>query len=514
MKKILSLLMAGMVAAGSLFGQSYSKELEKKANGGDTEAMIELGDAYYKGNGIKQDAKKAEKWYKKAIKKDNIKGYTRMAELYSSWDGLEKNPEKQEEWQLMAARAGDPDWANFYGNKYFDEKRYAEAQSFFEKAIKGGVTDSYGKLAYCQVIGQRLLDAIITAENIGDNINEKGSSDYYGVQARKRAYAQLGHHYLARPTQDDLLETVIYCTGLEFSTIKKNVKNPEVKMLELLKSVEFCGKTPEFTYLKGIGTLLSGRTDMAIEFFEKAFEQGVENAGIALYGMTNGSQNFHGKFKPFVADDPLLNILSPYILHRYNGWPIRDALETSNTTNQNFLANKPTFHVSNDERYVAMNRIRKDWARNGNMAALKYWAKERNMDYYELAKELNCYEALAQRGDLPSILHMYDTHRKSNSDKAAYWDKCVRIAIPVGNPAACTYLYHKLYKNYGDNGTIEFIDYVMQENPDYLIQWLSYDKILGKNEKVSILRMAASDTSKDTQKKIEKVLKDDYGTIL
>lgn len=52
-------------------GQSYSKELEKKAKNGDSAAQTELGLCYLYGNGIGVDDKKAQKWFEKAIDQNN-----------------------------------------------------------------------------------------------------------------------------------------------------------------------------------------------------------------------------------------------------------------------------------------------------------------------------------------------------------------------------------------------------------------------------------------------------------
>ena len=87
------LMLAAVLAAGSATAQ-YSKELEKKAKGGDVEAMLAVGDAYAKGDGVAKDAKKAEEWYKKAEKEKCDDAYIHHANLYTSWDGIEKNPEK------------------------------------------------------------------------------------------------------------------------------------------------------------------------------------------------------------------------------------------------------------------------------------------------------------------------------------------------------------------------------------------------------------------------------------
>ncbi len=93
MKKVIMLMLAAVLVAGSATAQ-YSKELEKKAKSGDVAAMLAVGDAYAKGDGVAKDAKKAEEWYKKAEKEKCDEAYIGHAKLYTSWDGIKKDPEK------------------------------------------------------------------------------------------------------------------------------------------------------------------------------------------------------------------------------------------------------------------------------------------------------------------------------------------------------------------------------------------------------------------------------------
>ena len=65
MKKIL-LTLCMLLTSFAVFGQTYSKELEKAAKKGDVVAQRNLGLCYLKGNGIKCDYKKAYKWFEKA----------------------------------------------------------------------------------------------------------------------------------------------------------------------------------------------------------------------------------------------------------------------------------------------------------------------------------------------------------------------------------------------------------------------------------------------------------------
>ncbi len=121
MKKSIILILVAIIGLGiSANGQAYSKALEKQANGGDSRAMVAVGDAYLHGNGTGKDLKKAEKWYKKAIDKDdNLVAYERMADLYRSWDGIEKKPSEVKKWAEKGANKGNPRLAMEVAEGYY-----------------------------------------------------------------------------------------------------------------------------------------------------------------------------------------------------------------------------------------------------------------------------------------------------------------------------------------------------------------------------------------------------------
>ena len=124
MKKSIILILVAIIGLGiSANGQAYSKALEKQANGGDSRAMVAVGDAYLQGNGTGKDLKKAEKWYKKAIDKDdNLVAYERMADLYRSWDGIENNAKKVRQWAEKGGLKGNPRLALEAASGFLNEK--------------------------------------------------------------------------------------------------------------------------------------------------------------------------------------------------------------------------------------------------------------------------------------------------------------------------------------------------------------------------------------------------------
>ncbi len=101
MKKLLMIVTFAIMAVGTGYTQTYSKELEGKAMNGDKLAMMELGYCYQSGSGIQQDYAKAMAWYLKVL--DGKERYGIGAEwtigyLYDKGLGVPKDTYKAMEW--------------------------------------------------------------------------------------------------------------------------------------------------------------------------------------------------------------------------------------------------------------------------------------------------------------------------------------------------------------------------------------------------------------------------------
>jgi TPR repeat protein len=97
----------------------------KAAEQGDAEAQLQVGEMYYKGQGVTQNYNTAAEWYEKAGKE----GYTRLGNMY--YFG-----------QLRNSMYYMPKAIEFYGKVPKGEKaknfRYAKAAEFYKKAAKHG----------------------------------------------------------------------------------------------------------------------------------------------------------------------------------------------------------------------------------------------------------------------------------------------------------------------------------------------------------------------------------------
>ena len=105
MKLIPLFLIIGMLVAVGCAkkGATFLLELEKKAEAGDPYAQFNLGNAYYKGNGVPQDYKEAVKWYTKSAEQGFADAQCNLASCYEKGEGVSQDIEEAVKWWKKAA---------------------------------------------------------------------------------------------------------------------------------------------------------------------------------------------------------------------------------------------------------------------------------------------------------------------------------------------------------------------------------------------------------------------------
>ena len=105
MKLIPLFLIIGMLVAVGCAkkGATFLLELEKKAEAGDPYAQFNLGNAYYKGNGVPQDYKEAVKWYTKSADQGVADAQCNLASCYEKGEGVTQDIEEAVKWWKKAA---------------------------------------------------------------------------------------------------------------------------------------------------------------------------------------------------------------------------------------------------------------------------------------------------------------------------------------------------------------------------------------------------------------------------
>ena len=74
------------------------EELIKKAEQGNTEAQLQLGLAYYNGNGISKNYRKAYSWFQKAAEQGHAEAEFMLGEMLRSGKKIGKDLKKAFEW--------------------------------------------------------------------------------------------------------------------------------------------------------------------------------------------------------------------------------------------------------------------------------------------------------------------------------------------------------------------------------------------------------------------------------
>ena len=141
--------------------------MSKRAKGGEVEALVEVGNAYFKGNGVKRDLEKAAKWYYEAIQRGNeevkenfysfyskqLEKYAKSGDAqaqyevgcaYQKGDGVDRNIKTAAEWYMMAADQG---------HEQSFEKLSSTYNKDLEKIAKKGDKRAQIALAKCYLNG-------------------------------------------------------------------------------------------------------------------------------------------------------------------------------------------------------------------------------------------------------------------------------------------------------------------------------------------------------------------------
>ena len=90
-----------LVFAVSMWGQSWSKDLEKSAKNGDVTAQIAVANAYFNGDGVAVDKSKAAEWYYKAAKNNSVEAKNKLYSFYSKeLEKLAKDGDAQAQYEV------------------------------------------------------------------------------------------------------------------------------------------------------------------------------------------------------------------------------------------------------------------------------------------------------------------------------------------------------------------------------------------------------------------------------
>lgn len=132
---------------------SYSADALKKALAGDAKAQNQIGDAYYMGNGVAKDHKKAFEWYSKAYQQGHLDATDSLALMYGNGQYVQYNILQAEKLYKTAASQGHAASQYMLYLLYRDgesqvAKNIPQAIHYLVQAANLGYDDAQFDLAY------------------------------------------------------------------------------------------------------------------------------------------------------------------------------------------------------------------------------------------------------------------------------------------------------------------------------------------------------------------------------
>src|SRR2546425_9859263 len=111
-------------------------QLQKGADSGDADAQFNLGELYFKGEGVPQDYAQARQWWEKAAAQGDAKAQNNLGWLYANGMGVPQDYAQARQWYEKAATQGHADaqvnLGEVYGRGEGGAPEVAQARQGFE----------------------------------------------------------------------------------------------------------------------------------------------------------------------------------------------------------------------------------------------------------------------------------------------------------------------------------------------------------------------------------------------
>ena len=150
------------------------------AEKGNADAMCNLGDMYYYGQGVTRDYARAIEWYTKAAENGNADAMYNLGVLYYFGVGVPQDYARAFEWYTKAAENGDAKAMNDLGNMYYYGKgvswNFARAFEWYQKAAEKGNAKAMNNLGYMYYWGKGVTQDYARAFEWYTKAAEKGDA--------------------------------------------------------------------------------------------------------------------------------------------------------------------------------------------------------------------------------------------------------------------------------------------------------------------------------------------------
>ncbi len=137
------------------------KAIEARAAEGDAQKQFQMGRAYFRGEGMPKDDKKAFEWIEKSAEQGHTDAITSMGFFYSQGIGVDMNEAKAVEWFRKGAEAGSAACKLNLGLLLRQGKTIQisgdESLRLMHEAANSGLTQAQSYLGQLYFMGDRLL---------------------------------------------------------------------------------------------------------------------------------------------------------------------------------------------------------------------------------------------------------------------------------------------------------------------------------------------------------------------
>jgi len=137
----IGLLLLGLTAPGK-GSAAYSAAILARAQGGEAKAQVILGDAYWRGAGVREDPEAACRWFRLAAQAGYARGQRPLGVCYELGRGVEKNLKEAALWYEKAAAQGlaraQVNLAILFESGQGVEQDYQKARLWYKRAADQG----------------------------------------------------------------------------------------------------------------------------------------------------------------------------------------------------------------------------------------------------------------------------------------------------------------------------------------------------------------------------------------
>ena len=461
-----------------------SEELLQRLKENDTDAMVEIGDLYHRGEGVPQSYEVALTYYQKASAQDNSNALYRESDYFLNGYGVKEDIGKAVELRERAAELGH--WGAqyktglYYENGFGVDKDIKKAIHWYELSAEQGLPYACYRLGLIYKNGnneincdyQRAMKYFVQAHE-GEVLDasfqlglmyETGTGTEVDLKKAHELY-----QYLCNAEYAPALSRmgVIYCEGIG---VEKNID----------KAIEYCEKAMELGdkqaeyILTHIYEKVLNDPKKTLEFYLKRAEEGSAQAQLELffaYNYGNGvekNEEIADMWCQKSADNgnPMAQTLTAFKLRK--GGQVEKAVEylekASNTGYFEAIRDLADIYFKGEgnipiqkKRALELYSNAADKGDVDSQRTLGVIYADGNGVEKNPAIAVTWFEKAADQGDIKSmaylgILYMDDDNGVTNYQKAEFYLKKVRESDDKSLYANATYylaaLYSSKYKEY------------------------------------------------------------------